>query len=89
MTINCDLDVKKVTLDITKTTRTTLKLCTFSSTTHYYNNRFRHNIQCKVNIACSYNVTVDDLRLYYCVTKVVSPKYSNDSRLHIFVEFSQ
>lgn len=35
-----------------------------------------------------YNVTVDDLRLYYCVTKDVPPKYSNGGRLHFFGEFS-
>jgi len=84
VSINCDFDVKEVNwLFLKLPDSPVLILCTFS-TPHYFNNRFRHKYSVQRNPHLFINnVTIDDLGLYYCLTKDVPPKYSDGTRIHI------
>ncbi len=83
VTINCDFDVTEVNwLLLNLPDPPVLILRTFSTTPHYYNNRFKHNnsVQRKLNLFIN-NFTVDEL-VYYCVTTDFPPKYSNNTRIY-------
>ncbi len=84
VTINCDFDVTEVNWLLLKLPDPpVLILRTFSTTPHYYNNRFKHkySVQHKPHLFIN-NVTINELGFYYCVTTDTPPKYSNGTRIY-------
>lgn len=85
VTLNCDFDVKEVYWLFLKLPDHPVPILSSSTTaaTFYYNKTFRQKylVQSKHCLFIQ-NVTIDELGLYYCVTKEEHPKYSNGTKLH-------
>ncbi|XP_039528758.1 uncharacterized protein LOC120479944 [Pimephales promelas] len=86
VTINCDFDGKEVYWLLQKLPDPPvgILLSSTTSSTHYYSKAFRQKYSVQSNHRLFINnVTIDDLGLYYCVTRDSPPKYSNGTRIHI------
>ncbi|XP_065115985.1 uncharacterized protein [Paramisgurnus dabryanus] len=85
VTINCDLDSNEVYWILLKQSDShTVILRSFSKSAHYFNKTFKkkYSVQSKHRLVI-YNITVDELGVYYCMNKDTPPKLSTSTRLHI------
>ncbi|KAI7791505.1 hypothetical protein IRJ41_020062, partial [Triplophysa rosa] len=87
VTINCDLDDEDVYWILFKQSDSpTVILRSFSNptTAFYFNETFenKYSVQSKHRLVI-YNVTVDELGVYYCMNKDTPPKLSHSTRLNI------
>ncbi|KAG1927253.1 hypothetical protein F2P79_024391 [Pimephales promelas] len=86
VSINCDFDVKEVYWLLQKLPDSPVGILISSTTSsiHHYSKAFRQKYSVQSNHRLFINnVTIDDLGLYYCVTKDGPPKYSDGTRIHI------
>ncbi|XP_056116575.1 uncharacterized protein LOC130093920 [Rhinichthys klamathensis goyatoka] len=88
VSINCDFGVTEVYWFLLKLpdSPVVILLSSTTSATFYYSKAFRQKYSVQSNHRLFINnVTIDDLGLYYCVTKDAPPKYSDGTRIHISV----
>ncbi|XP_073718008.1 uncharacterized protein [Misgurnus anguillicaudatus] len=93
VTINCDLDSNEVYWILLKQSDShTVILRSFSKSAHYFNKTFKnkYSVQSKHRLVI-YNITVDELGVYYCMNKDTPPKLSTSTRLNIIepTEFTE
>ncbi|KAI7791504.1 hypothetical protein IRJ41_020061, partial [Triplophysa rosa] len=91
VTINCDLDDEDVYWVLQKQSdSSTVILRSFSNptTAFYFNETFenKYSVQSKHRLVI-YNVTVDELGVYYCMNTDTPPKLSHSTRLNIIGKY--
>nr|XP_055072778.1 uncharacterized protein LOC129452776 [Misgurnus anguillicaudatus] len=87
VTINCDLDINEVYWILLKQSDShTVILQSFSNPTSafYFNKTFKnkYSVKSKHRLVI-YNITADELGVYYCMNTDTPPKLSNSTRLNI------
>ncbi|XP_057180899.1 uncharacterized protein LOC130548271 [Triplophysa rosa] len=90
VTINCDLDANEVYWILLKQSDSpTVILRSFSKSAHYFNKTLKnkYSVQSKHRLVI-YNVTVDELGVYYCMNTDTPPKLSHSTRLNIIADIT-